>query len=140
MKRLTVKYENLSEGDYVPSEMCTIDRNGEADDCTSCMDQCTECEQNCKYCPIQKCFNKLGRLEDKLEDGTLIKLPVPIGTPVYILCREGAYLNTSKFRISDLPEWGKRVFKTPEDALRVSPDAVLCETLKAAGYGKEGKQ
>lgn len=88
---------------------------------------------------LQGAINKLGRLEDKLENGTLVKLPVPIGTPVYILCREGAYLNTSRFRISDLPEWGKRVFKTPEDALRVSPDAVLCETLKAAGYGKEQK-
>lgn len=89
---------------------------------------------------LQGAINKLGRLEDKIEQGTLIELPVPIGTPVYILCREGAYLNTSKFRISDLPEWGKRVFKTPEEALRVSPGAVPCETLKAAGYGKERRK
>lgn len=60
MDRITIKYNEH----YVPKEMCTINRNGEADDCIGCNDTCTECEGNCEVCHIMKAFDRLGEYED----------------------------------------------------------------------------
>ena len=79
-ERLTIKYD----GAFVPKELCTIDRNGDADDCEDCGNTCNEHYfDNCEGCPIQKCFDRLGELEDKLENGTLIELPCKLGTKVF---------------------------------------------------------
>lgn len=79
---------------------------------------------------VQNAINKLGELEDKIEKGVLIEIPRPIGTTVYILCKNQRYINIGEFRISDLSEWGKRIFATPEEALKVAPNAELCKAAK----------
>lgn len=78
-ERLTIEYD----GDFTPKELCTINRNGEADDCACCDEVCNNIYDDCEGCPIQKCFDRLGQLEDKLENGTLIELPCKVGDTVY---------------------------------------------------------
>ncbi len=51
-------------GMWVPKEMCTIDIQGEADDCLPCSEICTEHDGQCgEACPIQKCFTRLAQYE-----------------------------------------------------------------------------
>lgn len=104
-----------------------VDESGTIMDCSAL---CEEVEYNCDECPLQKAFNKLGELEDKIEKGVLIEIPCPIGTTIYILCKNQRYINVGEFRISDLSEWGKRIFATPKEALKVAPNAELCEAAK----------
>lgn len=52
-ERLTIKYD----GAFVPKACCTIDRNGDADDCGSCDEICKQfngCNKECDNCPIQR--------------------------------------------------------------------------------------
>ncbi|MDE7323084.1 MAG: hypothetical protein K2N73_10245 [Lachnospiraceae bacterium] len=73
MDRLTVDYC----GEYVPKDMCSIDRLGGADDCDLCCEYCKATEEgneDCRECAISKCFNKLGEYEDLEEQGKLLKL------------------------------------------------------------------
>lgn len=88
-ERLTIKYD----GAFVPKELCTIDRNGDADDCDGCEEVCDNIYDDCEGCPIQKCFDKLGELEDKLENGTMIDVPCKIGDTVYRLDTETGYID-----------------------------------------------
>lgn len=81
MERLTIKYD----GAFAPKECCTIDRYGGADDCDDCCEACDKQEFNCEGCPIQKCFDRLGEIEDKLENGTLIELPCKVGDTVWYI-------------------------------------------------------
>lgn len=74
-ERLTIKYD----GAFAPKECCSINKNGEADDFNDCCSICDEQNFYCDECPIQKCFDRLGELEDKLENGTLIELPYKVG-------------------------------------------------------------
>lgn len=61
MERLTIEYD----GQYMPKEMCSIDRFGEADDCETCDVMCEEfIETGCAECPIQKAFKRLAEYED----------------------------------------------------------------------------
>lgn len=63
MDRLTIEYC----GEYVPRELCSIDRLGGADDCDLCCEYCKATEEgneDCKGCAINKCFNKLAGYED----------------------------------------------------------------------------
>lgn len=145
-ERLTIKYD----GNFVPKACCTINRYGEADDCSSCDEICEEVVKNyngkdtaCNDCPIQKCFNRLAELENKLEDCTLIELPCKVGDYVFALYDEankyigyqiedihidsvtisfyatayddlfGEYLDEKQFNISNI---GKTVFLTKEAA------------------------
>ncbi len=95
-ERLTIKYD----GAFVPKELCTIDRNGDADDCEDCGNTCSEHYfDKCEGCPIQKCFDRLGVLEDKLENGTLIELPYKIGNST-IKFENGEVVITSNSRRS----------------------------------------
>lgn len=70
MERLTIEYC----GEYVPKELCSIDRLGGADDCDLCCDYCKATQEgyeDCRDCAINKCFNKLGKYENmhkKLEE------------------------------------------------------------------------
>lgn len=87
-ERLTIEYD----GNFVPKACCTVNRYGEADDCSSCDEICEEIVRNyngkdiaCNDCPIQKCFNKLAELENKFENGTLSELPCKVGDTVYVL-------------------------------------------------------
>lgn len=80
-ERLTIKYD----GNFVPKELCTIDRNGDADDCDNCINTCDDYDFDCGKCPIQKCFDRLGELEDKLENGTMIELPCKVGDEIYYI-------------------------------------------------------
>lgn len=131
-ERLTIKYD----GAFVPKELCTIDRNGDADDCDGCEDVCDNIYDDCEGCPIQKCFDRLGELEDKLENGTLIELPCKVGDTVYNIywwkdvqkkCKgkDGKtyyrterqhYVQKSTFDLFDYRNFGKRVFLTKEEA------------------------
>lgn len=65
MDRLTTKYCD----EYVPKELCSIDRLGGADDCDLCFEYCKAFEGgdgsvDCNGCVILACFDKLGRYED----------------------------------------------------------------------------
>lgn len=74
MERLTIEYC----GEYVPRELCSIDRYGGADDCDLCCEYCKAAEEgneDCSECAINQCFNKLGEYEDLEEQGKLLKLP-----------------------------------------------------------------
>ncbi len=82
MERLTIEYC----GEYVPRELCSIDRLGGADDCDLCCEYCKATEEgnaDCRGCAINKCFNKLGKYEDLEEQGKLLKLPCAVGDTVY---------------------------------------------------------
>lgn len=66
MERLTIEYC----GDYVPREMCSIDRYGGADDCDMCFDYCKGIDgegTHCHECVVQRCFNRLGIYENAQE-------------------------------------------------------------------------
>lgn len=84
-ERLTIQYD----GAFVLKGLCTIDRNGKAINCDSCEEVCNNIYDDCEGCPIQKCFDRLGELEDKLENGILIELPYKTGDTVYVLEYEG---------------------------------------------------
>ncbi len=82
MGRLTIEYC----GEYVPKELCSIDRLGGADDCDLCFEYCKATEEGnegCKGCAICKCFNKLGEYEDLEEQGKLLKLPCAVGNTIW---------------------------------------------------------
>lgn len=66
MERLTMEYC----GEYVPKELCSIDREGGADDCDLCCEYCkatTDEGVDCKGCAINACFNRLGIYENAQE-------------------------------------------------------------------------
>lgn len=66
MDRLTIEYC----GNYVPKELCSIDRLGGADDCDLCCEYCKATEEgneDCSGCAIAQCFQKLGVYEDAYE-------------------------------------------------------------------------
>jgi hypothetical protein len=66
MERLTIEYC----GDYVPKELCSIDRLGGADDCDLCCEYCKAKEEgtmDCKECAINHSFNRLGMYENVRE-------------------------------------------------------------------------
>lgn len=93
-ERLTIKYEN----GFDPKELCTINKKGEAVNCEGCGGYCNEHYfDDCEGCPVQKCFNKLGELEDNLENGTLIKLPYKVGNKT-IKFENGEVVITSNSR------------------------------------------
>ncbi len=84
MDRLTIEYC----GEYVPKDMCSIDRLGGADDCDLCYEYCKATEEgneDCRECAISKCFNKLGEYEDLEEQGKLLKLPCAVGDTAWIV-------------------------------------------------------
>lgn len=81
MERLTTKYNE----ENVAKEICTINRFGEADDCSSCAEICEECNSDCENCAIQKCFDKLASYEDAEEQGLLLRLPCKVGDVVAIV-------------------------------------------------------
>lgn len=66
--------------------------------------------------------HRLSELEDKLEAGRLVELPCKVGDTVYIVGRKyraGSYesfINTGKFRYSDMEKVGDTVFLTREAA------------------------
>lgn len=62
MDRLTMEYC----GEYVPKELCSIDRLGGADDCDLCCEYC-EATEDCRECAINHCFNRLGMYENVQE-------------------------------------------------------------------------
>lgn len=124
----------LTKKSGVEEQYAVIDVTGVIMDC-SCY--CDETGNNCEKCRLQKAFNKLGELENKIEKGVLIEIPCPIGSTVYILCKNQQYINVGKFKISDLSEWGKRIFATPEEALKIAPNAELCEAARLIVNGDE---
>lgn len=77
-ERLTIRYDGLP----APKELCTINKNGEVNNCDLCEKICKQLKE-CDECPIQKCFNRLCELEDKLENGTMIELPCKVGDKIY---------------------------------------------------------
>lgn len=70
----------------------------------------------------QEIIERLAEFEDKLEAGTLVELPCKVGDMVYIVGRKyraGSYesfINTGKFRYSDIEKFGDSVFLTREAA------------------------
>ena len=95
MERLTMEYC----GEYVPKELCSIDRSGNADDCDLCCEYCKATEEDgvdCRGCAINQCFNKLGEYE-KLEDNDkLLKLPCAVGDTVYAILPHDSHLTKAQ--------------------------------------------
>lgn len=60
MERLTTEYI----GYHVPIATCSMNRFGEADDCSDCKETCEQYAGACSTCPIQKAFSKLAEYED----------------------------------------------------------------------------
>ena len=82
MERLTIEYC----GEYMPKGLCSIDRQGGADDCELCYENCKAMREgngDCSGCVVDKCFGKLGKYEDLEEQGKLLKLPCAVGDTVY---------------------------------------------------------
>ncbi len=52
-------------------QYCVKDYTGVIMDCEAL---CSEVDGDCDECPLQMAYNKLGVLEDKLENGTLIEV------------------------------------------------------------------
>lgn len=73
MERLTVKsgkrYELTSAGDSA----------------LNCTALCYCVDHNCGICDIQKALNRLGELEDALENGTLLDAPCKVGDSVWYI-------------------------------------------------------
>lgn len=99
MERLTIEYC----GEYVPKDMCSIDRFGGADDCDLCCEYCKATEEgneDCSGCAINQCFNKVGQYEDLEEQGKLLKLPCDI---VWFICdKKTKYASVMSKPIRDL--------------------------------------
>ena len=78
------------------------------------------CEMS--YSNNGKAIRKLAHYEDAEEQGRLVILPCKIGTPIFIIgnkYRSGKvdkWINTGKFRLSDIEKLGKTVFLTREEA------------------------
>lgn len=84
MERLTMEYC----GEYVPKELCSIDRSGNADDFDLCCEYCKATEEDgvdCRGCAINQCFNKLGEYEELEDNDKLLKLPCAVGDTVYCI-------------------------------------------------------
>ena len=71
---------------------------------------------------VAKWLKELKEYRDLEEQGRLIVLPCKIGDTIYITgsrYRRGrieSWINTGKFRISDMEELGKHIFLTKEEA------------------------
>lgn len=107
MERLIIKCTDFN----VPKKMCTIDRYGEADDCSSCREMCREIEGICSECPITEAFNRLAEYEttgitpeqiiemdklyaEKCKELTELKKQIPpckVGDTVYVKMQSGEY-------------------------------------------------
>ena len=70
------------------------------DGCNSCQDICNNTCGDCGSCPIQKCFDRLGELEDKLENGTMIDMSSKIGDTVYFVSKN--ILEITKGKIKEI--------------------------------------
>lgn len=77
-------------------------------------------DQDENYCGAA--IDKLAEYEDMEEQGRLAILPCKIGTPIFIIgskYRNGKidkWVNTGKFRWSDIEKLGKTIFLTREEA------------------------
>lgn len=141
MERLTMEYC----GEYVPKELCSIDRLGNADDCDLCYEYCKATEDDgvdCRGCAINQCFNKLGEYEELEDKGKLLKLPCAVGDAVYAILPNDSYSTKAQINKIEIKptiygkmcyfiepvsrigrlyryfenDFGKTVFLTPEEA------------------------
>lgn len=134
MERLTIEYC----GEYVPKDMCSIDRLGGADDCDLCCEYCKAAEdgnEDCRECAINQCFNKLGEYETLEEQNKLLKLPCAVGDTVWFIKSNFSYMKNPKAekvrkieiidgeiifrtenRCFEMKRIGKTVFLTREEA------------------------
>lgn len=55
------------------------------DPALNCATLCYCVDHNCNVCDIQKALNRLGELEDKLENGTLLDVPCKVGDSVWYI-------------------------------------------------------
>lgn len=75
-----------------------------------------------EYIPLIDAANRLAEYEDLEEQGKLVILPCKVGETVFIIgskYRSGKvdkWINTGKFRLSDIEKIGKTVFLTHEEA------------------------
>lgn len=92
MKRLTVNFD----GQWVPRELCSFDRDGNPDICGRCPGSDGNCGGECRDCPVQACLDRLAAYEDTgLGPGRVRE----IGLLLAEKCREAAGL---KMRIAVL--------------------------------------
>ena len=146
MERLTIEYC----GEYVPKDMCSIDRLGGADDCDLCCEYCKAAEdgnEDCRECAINQCFNKLGEYETLEEQNKLLKLPCAVGDTVWFIKSNFSYMKNPKAekvrkieiidgeiifrtenRCFEMKRIGKTVFLTREEA-----EAALKELERGKG-------
>lgn len=60
MERLTVDFG----GQWVPEGLCTMDRDGNPENCDRCPGSNGNCDGDCDECPVQACFDRLAAYED----------------------------------------------------------------------------
>lgn len=88
---------------------------------------CAKCTyRNCQYCDEEmyldvKAYERLDELEDKIENGTLVELPLPLGAECYSIIdwnsQSGAFVGKRKFDLLDFAlYWGKITFATKAEA------------------------
>jgi hypothetical protein len=83
-------------------------------------------EAYCDY-SVREIINRLAELEDMIENGELIELPVPLGTDVYYVNWEYTddeysdkrvwFVEKNQFAAWMLDSWGVDLFATEEEAL-----------------------
>lgn len=82
-------------------------------------------EAYCDY-SVREIINRLAKLEDKIEDGILIELPVKPGTTVYYIQWDYTdddfttnhiyWIEEMPFEVWMLQSWGDYIFATEEEA------------------------
>lgn len=87
-------------------------------------ENCTD-SYSVDLCQRFSAFSKLAEYEDLEEQGRLLRLPCDIGTRVYkpfiVVCREKPWIfspniDVHYITLEDLPEMGKKVFLTSQEA------------------------
>lgn len=88
--------------------------------CVSC-DKVATCDYTKESC-CQVLQNRLAELEDKIEQGTLVPLPLPLGADcwcvVNAVSQKDAFVRKQKFTLwlYDDGRWGRIVFATKAEA------------------------
>lgn len=123
MERLTIEYC----GEYMPKGLCSIDRQGGADDCELCYENCKamrEGNDDCSGCVVDKCFDKLGKYEDLEEQGKLQKLPCAVGDTVYVIPSKANY----KLNILNGHRENNRVYEQVVNRIEIFGNGYLLST------------
>lgn len=115
-----MKYERLTNGEF----------DGQCDHWTSlafmggkigCWNEAEERYMLCEECIHKQRYDRLRKLEDKIENGTLVELPCKIGAKIYIVgesdfCIPKYQMWEDEFCLEDIERFGDTVFLNKAEA------------------------